>query len=121
MFERHDKAVYELLRDLRLVELAQLDALNEEHQATGQSLADAVVERGFLEKSALFEHIARHLGCIYLPELPAKFPVDAITTLTGKLARDYGVMPLRVAAHAIDLLVADPFNHQIVDDLAFAL
>jgi hypothetical protein len=53
--------------------------------------------------------------------MPAQFPGDAIAALTGKLARDYAVMPLRVDAVSIDLLAADPFNTHIVDDLTFAL
>jgi len=112
---------YEFLRDQRVVEPAQLDELNEEHEATGKSLADVVVDLGLIEKSTLLARIASHLGCDYLPDMPAQFPGEAIAALTGKLARDYAVMPLRVDAASIDLLAADPFNGQIIDDLTFAL
>lgn len=121
MFVSHSPAIYEFLREQRLVEPAQLDELNEEHKATGKSLADVVVDLGLIEKNALLERIAAHVGCDYLPDMPAQFPGDAIAALTGKLARDYAVMPLRVDAVSIDLLAADPFNTHIVDDLTFAL
>ena len=121
MFVSHSPAIYEFLREQRLVAPAQLDELNEEHKATGKSLADVVVDLGLIEKSALLERIAAHVGCDYLPDMPAQFPGDAIAALTGKLARDYAVMPLRVDAVSIDLLAADPFNTHIVDDLTFAL
>src|SRR3954470_3885216 len=121
MFPSHSPAIYEFLKEQRLVELAQLDELNEEHKATGKPLADVVVDLGIIEKSELLRRIAEHLGYDYLPELPVQFSGDAIAALTGKLARDYGVMPLNADEQNIDLLVTDPFNTQAVDDLTFAL
>ncbi|MBL9211448.1 MAG: type II secretion system ATPase GspE [Opitutaceae bacterium] len=121
MFPSHSPAIYEFLKDHRLVEPAQLDELNEEHKATGKPLADVVVDLGIIEKDDLLRRIADHLGYDYLPELPVQFPGEAIAALTGKLARDYGVMPLQADEQNIDLLVTDPFNTQAVDDLTFAL
>eukprot|EP01036_Dinobryon_divergens_P059600 gene59600-79518_t len=69
----------------------------------------------------MLHRIAEHLGYDYLEELPVQFPGEAIAALTGKLARDYGVMPLNADAQNIDLLVSDPFNTQAIDDLTFAL
>ena len=121
MFPAHSIAIYEFLRDQRLVAPAQLDELNEEHKATGKPLADVVVDLGIIEKSELLRRIADQLGYDYLGELPSQFPGEAIAAVTGKLARDYGVMPLSADDHNIDLLLTDPFNAQAVDDLTFAL
>ena len=121
MFPTHSPAIYEFLKEHRLVEQAQLDELNEEHKATGKPLADVVVDLGIIEKSSLLHRIAEHLGYDYLVELPVQFPGEAIAAMTGKLARDYGVMPLSADEQNIDLLVSDPFNSQAIDDLTFAL
>jgi type IV pilus assembly protein PilB len=121
MFPSHSPAIYEFLKEHRLVDPAQLDELNEEHKATGKPLADVVVDLGLVEKDELLRRIADHLGYDYLRELPVQFPGEAIAALTGKLARDYGVMPLRADEQNIDLLVTDPFNTHAVDDLTFAL
>jgi type IV pilus assembly protein PilB len=121
MFPSHSPAIYEFLKEHRLVEQAQLDELNEEHKATGKPLADVVVDLGIIEKSSLLHRIAEHLGYDYVSELPVQFPGEAIAALTGKLARDYGVMPLSADDQNIDLLVSDPFNTQAIDDLTFAL
>jgi type IV pilus assembly protein PilB len=121
MFPSHSPAIYEFLKEQKLVGPAQLDELNEEHKATGKPLADVVVDLGIVEKDELLRRIAEHLGYDFLAELPVQFPGDAIAALTGKLARDYGVMPLRADEQSIDLLVSDPFNTQAVDDLTFAL
>ncbi|MEY4168973.1 MAG: hypothetical protein RLZ94_46 [Actinomycetota bacterium] len=121
MFLSHSQAIYDFLKEHRLVEPAQLDELNEEHKATGKPLADVVVDLGLIEKDVLLRRIAEHLGYDYVPELPVQFPGEAIASLNGKLARDYGVMPMRADDQSIDLLVTDPFNTQAVDDLTFAL
>ncbi len=121
MFAAHSPAIYEFLKEQRLVEVAQLDDLNEEHKATGKPLADVVVDLGLIDKAELLRRIADHLGYDYVPELPVQFPGEAIAAVTGKLARDYGVMPLQADDQHIDLLVTDPFNPQAVDDLTFAL
>ena len=121
MFPSHSPAIYEFLKEQRLVPLVQLDELNEEHKATGKPLADVVVDLGIVEKDDLLRRIAQHLGYDYLQELPVQFPGEAIAALTGKLARDYGVMPLQADDQNIDLLVTDPFNTHAVDDLTFAL
>jgi type IV pilus assembly protein PilB len=121
MFPSHSPAIYEFLKDHKLVKPAQLDELNEEHKATGKPLADVVVDLGVVDKEVLLRGIAEHLGYDYVPELPAQFPGEAIAALTGKLARDYGVMPLQADEQNIDLLVTDPFNTHAVDDLTFAL
>ena len=121
MFPAHSPAIYEFLREQRLVGQAQLDELNEEHKATGKPLADVVVDLGYIEKAELLRRIAEHLGYDFLGELPGQFPGEAIAAITGKLARDYGVMPLQADDQNVDLLVTDPFNTQAVDDLTFAL
>ncbi len=121
MFASHSPAIYEFLKEYKLVQPSQLDELNEEHKATGKPLADVVVDLGIVERGALLHRIAEHLGYDYLTELPVQFPGEAIAALTGKLARDYGVMPLSADQQNIDLLVSDPFNTQAIDDLTFAL
>jgi type IV pilus assembly protein PilB len=121
MFPSHSPAIYEFLKEQRLVDVQQLDALNEEHKATGKPLADVVVDLGIVEKEELLQRIALHLGYDFLRELPVQVPGEAIAAVNGKLARDYGVMPLRADEQNVDLVVTDPFNTQAVDDLTFAL
>ena len=108
MFPSHNAAVYAFLKEQRLMETADLDELNAEHCATGKSLADVVVDLGLIDRADLLRRIADHLGYDFLPELPAQFPGAAIAAVTGRLARDYGVMPLQADDRNIDLVVADP-------------
>ena len=66
MFESHSQAILELCRDQQLVATPVLNDLNEEHKATGKSLADILIEMGMVDKSVLFQKIADMLGCEYI-------------------------------------------------------
>lgn len=121
MFESHSQAIYEFLRERRLVEPAQLDELNEEHKATGKPLADVVLDLGLLDRDALLRQLADHLGCAYIADVPSSISGDLTALISGSLARDYGVIPFRADAQMIDLLAIDPFNNQVIDDLTFAV
>ncbi len=121
MFESHSQAILELCRDHHLVAPSTLNDLNEEHKATGKSLADLLVEMGIVEKSVLLQKVAGQLGYEYLDGSPGEIPGEVIGALQGNLARMYGVVPIRMDAQSIDLLASDPFNNQVIDDLTFAL
>ena len=121
MFESHSQAILELCRDHHLVAPATLDDLNEEHKATGKPIADLLVEMGLVDKETLLRKIAEQLGYEYLEAHGGDIPGDVVNSVQGSLARMYGVVPYRVDAQSIDLLVTDPFNSQIIDDLTFAL
>ncbi len=121
MFESHSQAILELCRDQQLVPPLVLNDLNEEHKATGKSLADILIEMGMIEKSVLLKKIADMLGCEYIEGSPGEISGEVIATVSGSLARMYGVVPIRMDSHSIDLFASDPFNNQIVDDLTFAL
>jgi type IV pilus assembly protein PilB len=121
MFEGHDQSVFELLAERRLVEKSQLELAFEEHRQSGKPFADLLLELNLLEKPALLDAIARHLGASFAAELPANLPGDALALVEGGLARSYGVAPLAADVTSVALLAVDPFNSQLVNDLTFAL
>jgi type IV pilus assembly protein PilB len=121
MFESHSYTILELCRDQHLVPLGTLNDLNEEHKATGKSMATLLIEMGVLEKESLLLKIAEHLGFEYKTGVIGDITNEVAGAIQGNLARMYGVVPLRSDAYSIDLLAVDPFNNQVIDDLTFAL
>lgn len=121
MFEGHDQAVFALLAERRLIETAQLKAAFEEHRRSGKSLAHVLVELGLVEKKRLLGAVAQHLQAELAEDLPATLPGEALALVEGNLARTYGVAPLNADLTSVALLAVDPFNHQLVSDLTFAL
>ncbi|MDR1788877.1 MAG: Flp pilus assembly complex ATPase component TadA, partial [Opitutaceae bacterium] len=121
MFESHDHAILEICRENKFADAGTLRDLESECKATGKSLASVLVDNGVVEKKQLLAAVARHLGLQYFEGQIPDIAGDIINAIPGHIARDYGVIPTRVDAGDIDLLTADPFNNQIVDDLTFAL
>ena len=63
MFAAHHLAVTELLRERGLIDGERLDAALSEHEATGKSVAELVVNQGAVTLPALLWSVATHLQC----------------------------------------------------------
>jgi len=121
MFEGHDQAIFDLLAERGLLDLASLQAAFAEHRAQGKPLARMLLDLGLLEKSALLHAVADHIGCDYAAELPATLPGDTLALLDGGMARTYGVAPIASDGFSVSVAAVDPFNPNLVNDLTFAL
>ncbi|MGB0412957.1 MAG: GspE/PulE family protein [Coraliomargarita sp.] len=121
MFEDHNETVYEIISSAELLDSVTLEELNESHLHTGKSLADAVVDSGLVERGAILQSIADYLGYEYVAEMPSSVSVDVASVVKSSVARMYAVVPYEATDTSVSLLVHDPFNSSIIDDLTFAL
>ena len=121
MFESHNRAVCELLREHALVSMADLDALQNEQQVTGKSIAGLSIDRGLVDEKVLLAKVAESLGVEALAEVPELLPAELIALLNGELARNYGAIPVHADRDEVVVLAVDPFNTRITDDLSFVL
>ena len=121
MFEDHNVTIYEIIKSAELVESVQLEELNESHIQTGKSLADAVIDSGLVERTAVLEAVAGYLGYDYMPNPPGTISEEVASSVKASVARMYAVVPYEVDDTSISLLAKDPFNPAIVDDLTFSL
>lgn len=121
MFEDHNDTVYEIIKSAELLDRLQLDELNDAHLNTGKSLADAVVDAGVVERTALLTAVADYLGYSYLEEMPSSVLDEVAAALSASAARMYAVVPYDADEMSVTLLAKDPFNPSIIDDLTFSL
>ncbi len=121
MFEDHNDTIYEIIKSAELLDKGQLDELNETHLHTGKSLADAVIDSGVVERSAILLAVADYLGYDYIGSPPSAIPEEVASTVRASVARMYAVVPYKVDDTSISLLAKDPFNPSIIDDLTFTL
>jgi type IV pilus assembly protein PilB len=121
MFEAHHSAVLEFLQARSLLDDEQLSLVEVDHEATGRSALDIALDHGWIEREELWREIAAHFCIGYSDTLPSELDAAAIAAVPIQLARSYGVAPFRVDDTGVDLLVVDPFNTRVVEDLTFAL
>ena len=121
MFERHNEALCELLKNQGLVRAAELEGLRQRSLTTGASVAEVAVEQGLVSKTALLAAVARHLGAGPVANPPGTLEPSCLDLLPADLAHRHGVIPLRCHGRMVELLALDPFDREIVPDLTFAL
>ena len=121
MFEDHNAIVYEIISSAELLDRVQLDELNDSHLQTGKSLADAVIDSGVVERSAILGAVAEYLGCDYLADMPVTIDSHIASSVNAATAHMYAVVPFEVDETSVSLLAKDPFNSSIIDDLTFSL
>jgi len=103
------------------IEREKLKESWEVHQTTGQPLADIVLVRGLITRDGLLVAVAKSLGFRFSKIAQSEFSSELLGELSPELARNYEVFPHRAEPHLLEILAADPFNTQVVDDLGFAL
>ncbi len=121
MFASENQAIHDLLRGDDLLAPDQLEQASADARAGDRSLADVLVDDGFCGKSELLKRISTRLGQEFLTEIPASLPDRTVAEFPDEFAHRYGVIPLRDNPGRLDLLACNPFDHQMVDDLTFAL
>jgi type IV pilus assembly protein PilB len=121
MFEDHNNTVEEILTKSGQLTKPQIDEMNETHLHTGKSLADCVVDSGLLERPIFLQMVAEFLQFEFLPVPPTSIDEEAARAVKAPIARMYGVVPFRLDGNELHVMVKDPFNHSVVDDLTFSL
>lgn len=121
MFEDHNDTIYDIFKQSGQIDALQLEEINNSHIQTGKALAEALIDSGLIEREQLLEMIADYLQYEFMPVPPQGIEDDVLRAVKASVARMYGVVPVRVDDHSIDLLSRDPFNNNIIDDLTFSL
>ena len=121
MFEDHNDAIHDILRQSGRFDPNQIEDVNTAHIQTGKALAEAIIDSGLIDRESLLEMVAEYLHYEYLPEPPSEIPEEVLRTIEPQVARMYAVVPVRADEISIDVLAKDPFNNNIIDDLTFSL
>ena len=121
MYEDHNPAVCEILKDYGSSESEVLDELKAAARNSGKSIAELAVDAGVMERGELLAAIADFLHCDYLETAPSAISGATLALVPARLARMYAVVPIDENGRILRLIAKDPFNSQIVDDLTFSL
>lgn len=121
MFEDHNPIILELLASRFQDAEDQREDFASRSATTGKSVAELAIDEGLLTREKLLESIAEYLGYPLLYPVPPTVPEVARKSISGEMARKYGVLPLESESDRLRLLAMDPFNLGIVDELTFTL
>ncbi len=105
-----------LVDDHRLTHDA-LEQARRRARETRRSLADVLVDDGFVSEVDVLRAQSRQFGIAFV--VIGEMAVDqaAVAMVSSKLCAHYGVMPLRIDAATLTLAVSDPLDLAAVEDL----
>jgi type IV pilus assembly protein PilB len=96
-------------------------SLEAEAVAAGRTLAEHLGETEVLPRARLLAVVADELGCDLVESPPLRLPADVVALVPAALARRHGVVPWRLEAGCLWLLMLDPFAAPDAAELEFAL
>lgn len=121
MFEGQNAVLFDIFSGDDTIDSERLGELEKRSQDSGASLADLIVESGMVGWDELFRVVADYLDLECVLDPPATIEENLASEIPPFTARNYGVVPVRAEGNSLVVLVRDPFDSQVIDDLTFSL
>ncbi len=88
-----------------------------EASAAGQKLGDYVVEHGLVTSEALAMTLSIQLGIRFLDLLRVEIQPEALRLIPAEVCREQVLIPVEADGRSVLVVMADPGNMQVVEDL----
>ena len=117
----NDKQVAELFIEQQVLQPSQADDVLNEASLNGKTIAQAMVDSGFVDEHGFYQTIADALGTEYVDLNQRDIPPDILRMIPSGLARLHRALPIAIAGNTLRLALADPLDPRAAEDLRFAL
>src|SRR4051812_9326432 len=108
MFPDHSAVILELIRRSGELTPSDVETLKADHAATGRSIVELVLTRELMPKPDLLRLVAEHCGMDYVEAASTNIPSDVMALVPPRLAREFRIMPWRLAGERLDVFCVDP-------------
>ncbi len=116
----NNNQVAELFLEQHVLQRTQMDDVLQEANLNGKTLAQAMVDNGFLDENGFYQTIADSLGTEYVP-LAGEIAPEVLRLIPSGLARLHRALPLGASENGITVALVDPLDLRAAEDLRFAL
>ena len=96
------------------------DVLNEA-DLNGKSIAQAMVDSGFLDEDGFHQTMADALGTDYVDLAGREIAPEILRFIPSGLARLHGALPIEMSGSLLRVALVDPLDLRAAEDLRFAL
>jgi len=121
MFESEAAILAELLRERSLIGDSQLSEIAEEHERTGKSFSQIIVDFGLLTETELLHAVADHLSLAFVDLESLDLQPALLRSIPSSAARMYNAVPVSAQGNSVTVAVLDPYNPQLIEELSFVL
>ena len=114
------KKLGEVLRERRHISGEVLDSAIEEQKRKLGRLGELLLHKGAVQKDALVAALEEVTGASYVDASTAKVDPEVLELVPRELAQRHGVLPLERKGKTLVVVMADPQNLHVLDELRFA-
>jgi type IV pilus assembly protein PilB len=117
----NEKQVAELFVEQRVLQPSQAEDVLSEAALNGKTIAQAMVDSGFVDESGFYRTIADALGTEFVDLTDKEIPPTVLKLIPGGLARLHRALPIGMSGKTLNVALADPLDPRAAEDLRFAL
>jgi type IV pilus assembly protein PilB len=116
-----DKQLAEFFVEQRVLQPSQAEDVLGEVELNGKTVAQAMVDGGFIDEPGFYQTIASGLGTDFIDLTEYEIAPEILRLIPSGLARLQGALPVEMNGTTLRMALVDPFDLQTADDLRFAL
>jgi type IV pilus assembly protein PilB len=117
----NDKQLAELFVEQRVLQPSQAEDVLSEANLNGKTIAQAMVDSGFVDESGFYRTIAEALGTEYLDLSDKEISPAILKLIPSGLARLHRALPIGISGNTLRVALVDPLDPRAAEDLRFAL
>ncbi len=116
-----EKQLAEFFIEQRVVEPSQAEDVLREVELNGKTVAQAMIDGGFIDEHGFYQTIANGLGTDLIDLTERDIPPEILRLIPSGLARLHGALPVEMSGTTLRVALVDPFDLHVAEDLRFAL
>src|SRR5437667_3672480 len=116
-----DKQLAEFFVEQRVLQPSQAEDVLGEVELNGKTVAQAMIDGGFIEEPNFYQTIANGLGTDFIDLTKREIDPEILRLIPSGLARLHGALPIEMSGTTLRVALVDPFDPHTAEDLRFAL
>src|SRR5467141_1744692 len=116
-----DKQLAEFFIEQRVLEPSQAEDVLSEVELNGKTVAQAMIDGGFIDEPGFYQTIANGLGTDFINLTEREIAPEILGLIPSGLARLHGALPIEISGNILHVALVDPLDHRAAEDLRFAL
>jgi type IV pilus assembly protein PilB len=116
-----DKQLAEFFIEQRVLEPSQAEDVLSEVELNGKTVAQAMIDGGFIDEHGFYQTIANGLGTDLIDLTERDIAPEILRLIPSGLARLHGALPIEMSGTTLRVALVDPFDLHASEDLRFAL
>src|SRR5205814_84931 len=117
----NNKQVAELFIEQHVLQPSQADDVLNEADLNGKTMAQAMVDSGFVDEIGFYQTIAEGIGTEFVDLVGREVAPEILRLIPSGLARLHRALPIGISGNTLRVALVDPLDLRAAEDLRFAL